>query len=186
MAFWAASTHCYFTLSFSPTNAPKSFPTGLLSTLTLPSLYLCSGLPQHRCRTLHLALANIMRFAQAHLSSLPRLLWTAFLPSSKSAAPRSLVHWSQHQAQMNTIHHWMPPGHQAIDCNSSSATVQPVPYPPDVPPIRSTSLCFREKDVIQDSVKCFGLANYVHLHVNGPAKIINWTDAHSISFSLII
>jgi len=41
--------------------------------------------------TLHLALLNVMRFAQAHLSNLSGQLWMASLPSSVSTAPHSLV-----------------------------------------------------------------------------------------------
>ena len=54
LAAWAASTHCWVMLSFSSTNIPKSFSSGLLSILSPPSLYLCLGLPSPRCRTLHL------------------------------------------------------------------------------------------------------------------------------------
>ncbi|KAK4810857.1 hypothetical protein QYF61_008829 [Mycteria americana] len=56
-----------------------------------PSLYWNRGLPQPRCRTLHLALLNLMRFTQAHFSSLPRSLWMTSRPSGVSTAPLSLV-----------------------------------------------------------------------------------------------
>jgi len=42
------------------------------------------------CRTLHLAVLNFMRFAQAHLSSLARSLWMASLLSVLTA-PHSLL-----------------------------------------------------------------------------------------------
>ena len=58
LAFWAASTHCWVILSFLSTNTLKYFSLGLLSIPSSPSLYLCLGLPQPRCRTLHLALLN--------------------------------------------------------------------------------------------------------------------------------
>ncbi|KAK4829642.1 hypothetical protein QYF61_005935 [Mycteria americana] len=45
LAFWAASAHCQVMLSFSSTNTPKSFSSGLPSIPSLPSLYLCLGLP---------------------------------------------------------------------------------------------------------------------------------------------
>jgi len=51
--------------------------------------------------------------------------------------------------------HWSPLGHRAIDCNSLSVAIQPIPYPPSGPPINSMSLQFRGKDVAQDSVKSF-------------------------------
>jgi len=91
LASWAASAHCWVMSSFLSTSRPKSFSSGLLSIHSLPSLYLYLGLPQPRCRTLHLALLNLMRLTQAHLSSLSRSLWMASLPSSMSATSRSLV-----------------------------------------------------------------------------------------------
>ncbi|KAK4824840.1 hypothetical protein QYF61_020213 [Mycteria americana] len=33
--------------------------------------------------------------------------------------------------------------------------MQPIPYPPSGPPVKSMSLQFTDKDVVQDSVKCF-------------------------------
>ncbi|KAK4812205.1 hypothetical protein QYF61_009097 [Mycteria americana] len=45
LAFWAADAHCWVMLSFSSTSTPKSFSLGLLSIHSLPSLYLCLGLP---------------------------------------------------------------------------------------------------------------------------------------------
>ncbi|KAK4814241.1 LOW QUALITY PROTEIN: hypothetical protein QYF61_012737 [Mycteria americana] len=41
--------------------------------------------------TLHLALLNLMRFTQAHFSSLSRSLWMTSHPSGVSTAPHSLV-----------------------------------------------------------------------------------------------
>ncbi|PKU40783.1 testosterone 17-beta-dehydrogenase 3-like [Limosa lapponica baueri] len=37
LAFWAASAHCRLMLSFSSTNTPKSFSSGLLSSHSLPN-----------------------------------------------------------------------------------------------------------------------------------------------------
>jgi len=91
LAFWAASTHCLVTLSFSSTSTPKSFSSGLLSIPSSPSLYCYQRLLQPRCRTLLLALLNLMRFTRAHLSSLSRSLWMASLPSGVSTAPLNLV-----------------------------------------------------------------------------------------------
>ncbi|NXC59669.1 F120B protein, partial [Aleadryas rufinucha] len=47
----------------------------LLSVRSPSSLYWCLGLPQPKCGILYLALLKLMRFAQAHLSSLSRFLW---------------------------------------------------------------------------------------------------------------
>ncbi|KAK4822069.1 hypothetical protein QYF61_009330 [Mycteria americana] len=81
LAFWAASTHCRLMSSFSSTGTPKSFSAGLLSIPSSPSL----------CRTLHLPLLDLMRFTQAHFSSLSRSLWMTSRPSAVSTAPLSLV-----------------------------------------------------------------------------------------------
>ncbi|KAK4829762.1 hypothetical protein QYF61_006486 [Mycteria americana] len=63
--------------------------------------------------------------------------------------------WSQHRPLRNATHHWSPLGYQAIDRNSLSVTIQPIPYPLSGPSVKSMSLQFRDKDVVQDSVKCF-------------------------------
>ncbi|KAK4824261.1 hypothetical protein QYF61_012527 [Mycteria americana] len=55
----------------------------------------------------------------------------------------------------NVTHHWSPLGHGAIDCNSLSVTIQPIPYPLSGPSVKSISLQFRDKDVVRDSLKCF-------------------------------
>ena len=74
--------------NFSTTGIPRSFSAGLLS---IPSLYCYWGLPQARCRTLHLVLLNFVRFLWAHSSSLSRALSMASLPSRVPTAPLSLV-----------------------------------------------------------------------------------------------
>ena len=51
LAFWAMGANWWMMLSFSSTSTPKSFSSaGLLSIHSLPSLYLCSGLPKPMCR----------------------------------------------------------------------------------------------------------------------------------------
>lgn len=59
LAFWAASAHCQLMSSiscpaFHPQESPKSFSAGPLPVASSPSVYSYLGLPQHRCRTLHL------------------------------------------------------------------------------------------------------------------------------------
>ena len=61
LAFWTASAHCWLMLSFSSTRAPKS-STSLLEVQPLSSLYLSLKLLWPRCRALHLALLNFLRF----------------------------------------------------------------------------------------------------------------------------
>ena len=48
------------------------------------------------------------------------------------------------------------PEHRAIDHHPQSAAFQSIPYPPSAPPIKSTSLQFRDKSVVGDHIK--GLA----------------------------
>lgn len=69
LAFWTASMHCWFMLSYSFTNIPKTFSSSLLSIHSLPRLCLCLGLLQPRCGALQ---SDLMRFAQMCLSSLSR------------------------------------------------------------------------------------------------------------------
>jgi len=120
--------------------------------------------------------AALMRFVQAHLSRLPRSLWTASLPLSVLTAPHNWcvnllrVHslplsmlpikmldsadpnrWSLR----NTTPHWSQFERQAIDCSSLSVTIQPIPDPPSGPFVKSMSLQFRNKDVVWDRVQCF-------------------------------
>ena len=57
LALWAASAHCRLMSSLSSIGTPKSLSAELLSIL---SLYWYWGLPRPRCRTLHLAMLNLM------------------------------------------------------------------------------------------------------------------------------
>lgn len=91
VTFWALSTNCWFMSSPSSTCIPKSFSAGLFSIFLSPSLYSYQGLPQPRCRTLHLVLLNLVMLTWPHLSSLSRSPWMAFLPSSVPAEPLTLV-----------------------------------------------------------------------------------------------
>ncbi|KAK4812272.1 LOW QUALITY PROTEIN: hypothetical protein QYF61_012947, partial [Mycteria americana] len=50
-------------------------------------------------------------------------------------------HWSQYGPLRDTT---------SVDCYPLDATIQPIPYPLNSPPIKSISLQFREKDVVQD------------------------------------
>ncbi|KAK4827563.1 hypothetical protein QYF61_019187 [Mycteria americana] len=64
-------------------------------------------------------------------------------------------HRSQYRPLRNATRHWSPLGYRAVDRNSLSVTIQPIPYPPSGPSVKSTSLQFRDKDVVWDSVRCF-------------------------------
>ena len=177
LAFWAASAHCRVMFSFSSASIPKPFYSGLLSIHSPPSLCLWFGLPWLLGRNVPLALLNFRRFAWAHLSSLPWSLWMASRSSGVLTASLSLVS-SANQLRVCSIpvsmsltnmlkqcrseynswekpHHWCPLGHWAVGHSSLSATIQPNPYPPNGPSIKSMSLQFRDKDVMWDSVKWF-------------------------------
>ncbi|KAK4831174.1 LOW QUALITY PROTEIN: hypothetical protein QYF61_015644 [Mycteria americana] len=52
-------------------------------------------------------------------------------------------HWSQYRPLRDTA---------SVDCHPLDATIQPIPYPLNSPPIKSISLQFREKDVVGDRV----------------------------------
>ncbi|CAN0071273.1 unnamed protein product, partial [Bubo scandiacus] len=72
---------CKHTLSGHVELLIKQHPQVLLHRAALNpfsiQLVFVPGIAQPMCRTLHLALLNFMRFAQAHLSSLSRPLWMA-------------------------------------------------------------------------------------------------------------
>jgi len=166
LAFWTGSAHCWLILSFSSTSTPKS-SSGLLSSYSPPSLYLCLGLPRPTCRTLHLALLNFMLFTQAHLSSHPSE-WHLFPPACQPhhttwchrqnycqcTVPLSMSPTKTAPAPVptpeHTTCHWSPPGHRAFDCNSLCASIKPVPYPASGPSVKSMSFHF----IMQDSVEC--------------------------------
>ncbi|KAK4818489.1 hypothetical protein QYF61_014219 [Mycteria americana] len=139
---------------FSHQYSPKSFSAGLHSITSSSSLYWNRGLPRTRCRTLHLALLNLMRFTQAHFSSLSRSLWMTSRSSSVSTAPLSLVS----SANLLRVHSILLSMSLMKILNSTGptivhypldATIQPIPYPLNSPPIKSVPLQFREKDVIR-------------------------------------
>jgi len=62
---------------------------------------------------------------------------------------------SQYGPLRDTTSHWHPFGHRAIDHCPLAAIIQPIPYPPNSPPIKSISPQFREKDIVGDRVKGF-------------------------------
>lgn len=176
LAFWSASAHWWLMLSFLSTNTPKCFSTGLLSIPSSPIPYLCLGLPWPMCRTLHLALMIVMRFAQAHFSSLSRSLRMTSFPRSMlttphswvllanllrvhsiplSMSPTKMLNRSVYWSLRNLTHHWSPLGHWPVYCNSLIVTIQPIPYPQNGPSIKSSSHQLRQKDVMWDNVKCF-------------------------------
>lgn len=64
--------------------------------------------------------------------------------------------WSQYQFTRNDTHDLSPLWHQAWQLETCmSATVQPVPYPPNGPSIIFVSLHFTVKNVVQNSYLSF-------------------------------
>ncbi|KAK4811014.1 hypothetical protein QYF61_015718 [Mycteria americana] len=102
------------------------------------------GIPSLRCTNRTTQLGVICRLAEGALN-----------PTVHVADKDVKQHRSQYQPLRNATHHWSPLGHRAVDRNSLSVTIQPIPYPPSGPSVKSMSLQFRDKDVVRDSVKCF-------------------------------
>lgn len=100
-------------------------------------------------------LLNCMRFSWVHISVLS--LWMASHPSvatallslvSSAEAAVDLtvplvkirVHQSQDRALRESTCHQPPPEHKAINHNFLAVSIQPIPYPPDIPPFEFMSL----------------------------------------------
>ena len=138
---------------FSSIRIPKSFSTGLLSMNSSPSVYSYLVLPQTK---------NTVKCA--HFLSVSRSFSLLSLPSILSTAPLSLVsaanptplplikmlkdHWSQDGCLGNTTHDWPPLGHRAIDTNPPAVTIQPILYPTNSTPFKSSSLQFKDNDTM--------------------------------------
>ncbi|KAK4818403.1 hypothetical protein QYF61_012324 [Mycteria americana] len=144
--------------ALQPPVPPSPSWQGCSQSLHPPACIDTGGFPQARCRTLHLALLNLMRFTRAHFSSLSRSLWMASCPSGMSTVPLSLVlsanllrvHSIPLPMSLMKILNSIGP---TIDRYPLDATIQTIPHPPNSPPIKSVSLQFREKDVVGAHVK---------------------------------
>ena len=60
LAFWAASAHCWFMLSFSSARTPKSISALLISRISSFSLCIYMGLSWPKCKTVHFALLDFL------------------------------------------------------------------------------------------------------------------------------
>ena len=200
LAFWPASPYCQLMSNFASTRTSKSLSPRLLSIILSSNLYWYWWLPWCRCRTLHLALLNFMRFRQAQSSSLSKTLWMASLPSKKISCTTQLgvisklagralnptiyvinedikQYWSQYGPQRDSIIYWFPFRHWAIDCNSLDVAIQPIPYPSNIPSIKPVSLQCGGKNVVGDCIK--GLIEIQVDNVNN-SLLVHWC-----SFSII-
>lgn len=151
MLFWAASMHCWVMLKLLFHQHPQ-LPFGRAA------LDLSSAQPE-----LVLVIAQIQMqvpvpagfhrnytglwTSQASLLSLQYWLWhidcvTSRLAKYCALSPLSLflTKMSQYRSLRNTAHHWSEDGHQAIDCNTLSATTQLNAYLPRCPSIKLVPL----------------------------------------------
>jgi len=62
-------------------------------------------------------------------------------------------YWTQDRPLGDTTSYQNSSGHKAIDHNPLTVTIQPIPYPPNSPPVKSTFLQFSDKDVVRDHIK---------------------------------
>ncbi|PKU45958.1 hypothetical protein llap_3726 [Limosa lapponica baueri] len=76
----------------------------------------------------------------------------------------SKQYWSQHGPLRDTTCHCSPSGLQAIEYYPLDATIQPIPYPLNSPPIKSISLQFGEQDIVGDRVKSLTKVQIDHIH----------------------
>jgi len=91
------------------------------------------GIPPLRCVDRTTQLGVISKLAEGALDPLS----VSLMKMLNSAGARPL---------RGTTCHRSPSGHSAIDHYPLDATVQPIPHPPNSPPIKSISLQSREKD----------------------------------------
>ncbi|KAK4831337.1 hypothetical protein QYF61_017468 [Mycteria americana] len=179
LAFWAASAHCWLMLSFSSTNTPKSFSSGraALNPFSAQPVFVLGIAPTHvqdlalgpvelhEVRTgpplkpVRVPLEGIPSLwhvnSTTQLGDIGKLAEGALNPTVHVADKDVKQRWFQYRPLRNATCPWFPLGHRAVDRNSLSVTMQPISYPPSSPSIKSMSLQFRDKDVVQDSVKCF-------------------------------
>lgn len=101
LSFWTANAHCHVMLIFPFANTPKFFSSDFLSITSLPSLYLCLGLPQPRCRTLYLDMLNFElhvgpapKYSFLPVCQLPHIIWCCW--QMWWGCPWSHCHWQRH------------------------------------------------------------------------------------------
>lgn len=111
-------------LSFSSTNTHKVLSVRVLPVHSPPTMYLCLGLPQPRCRTLHLALLDFMRFVQVHLSNLSRSLCMASLPFNVLTTSYRLVSLAN-LLRVHTQSHWLNAFSMSYVTRSSVSWIPP-------------------------------------------------------------
>ncbi|KAK4832141.1 LOW QUALITY PROTEIN: hypothetical protein QYF61_020881 [Mycteria americana] len=133
----------------------------------------CMGLLWPKCRTLHLALLNLIQLTSAHRSSLSRSLCRAFshtptqlgvICKLTEGALHPLVqiidkdvkqNWRQHRALGNTACDRPPSGFNSIHHHSLGPAIQPVLYPAKSTPIQAMNSQFLQENAVANCVKGF-------------------------------
>ena len=89
---------------------------------------------------------------------------------------------SQDGALGNTTRHWLPSGRSAVGNNPLTMTIEPILYPANSPPFKSTSLQLKDKNVMLDHIKglvevqvydisCFSFVHGSHRFIIGGHQI---------------
>ncbi|KAK4827228.1 hypothetical protein QYF61_015398, partial [Mycteria americana] len=134
------------------------------------------GLLWPKCRTLHLALLNLIQLASAHRSSLSRSLCRAFLPQPDQHSQLGVIckltegaldpfvqiidkdikqNWPQHRALGNTACDQPPTTVNSIHHNSLGPAIQPVLYPVKSTPVQAMSSQFLQENAVGNQCPAF-------------------------------
>ena len=109
-------------VSLLTTMTPRSFPAGLISHRSAPSLYWCIGLSLPRCRTLHLPLLSLMIIESSELEGTPKGHLVVQLTCNEQRHPhldqaaQNLVKPDHEYLQGQGFHHLS--GHDVLPCPS--------------------------------------------------------------------
>ncbi|KAK4831314.1 hypothetical protein QYF61_016803, partial [Mycteria americana] len=150
LAFWAVSAHCQpvFVLGIALTHV-QDLALGLVE---LPEV--CMGPPLKPVKVPLDGIPSLQRVDRTtQLGVIGKLAEGALNPTIHIVKDMEQCR-SQYQPLRNATHHWSPLDIKPLN-TTLSVTIQPIPYPLSGPSIKSMSLQFRDKDVMQDSVKRF-------------------------------
>lgn len=162
LAFWAVRKHCSYSVfppptltSFSPQDCSQSTHHAACIHVGIALAHVNALLKLHEvCMHPALKLVESLRMVSVPFSV---LITPQGLASSANFLNFTVHVTNKYLPQRNAIHHWSPLGHKAIDCNSLSGTMQPIPYPQTGPSTKSTSPQFRDKDDM-----CVAMSNDLH------------------------
>ena len=174
LAFWATSTHWWLISSFSSTVSPSPshqvcsqslHPHACIDTWGCPNLGLgpciwpcLTSWGSHRptspaCPGLF-GWYPVLLVCELHHSAWCHLQTCWGCSQSYHVIDEDIKqYWIQYGPLRDTTCHWSPFGHWAIDHYPLDVTIQPIPYPPNSPHIKSISPQFKEKVIVEDCVK---------------------------------